>query len=107
MTGKEINKFLPLSEATYYILLSLTEPLHGYGIMQKVEGMSRGLVRIGPGTMYGAFNTLEKEGLIRMVREEQRRKSYALTDKGRQVLAAQIHRIEIMHGNGQAVLSQL
>ena len=107
MTEKEFTKYLPLSEATYYILLSLVEPLHGYGIMQKVEGLSEGTVSIGPGTMYGAFTNLEKEGLIAMVKEEDRRKSYALTAKGRQVLAEQIRRIDIMSRNGRDVLPKL
>ena len=70
MAEKDIIKYLPLSEATYYILLALVEPLHGYGIMQKVEGLSEGTVSIGPGTMYGAFTTLEKQGLITMVKAQ-------------------------------------
>jgi DNA-binding PadR family transcriptional regulator len=107
MATKEITKYLPLSEATYYILLALVEPLHGYGIMQKVEGMSEGTVNIGPGTMYGAFSTLEKEGLITMVKEEERRKSYTLTEKGKQVLTEQIHRLQIMTRNGRTVLARL
>ena len=61
MAERSITKYLPLSEATYYILLSLVEPLHGYGVMQKVETTSSGTVSIGPGTLYGAFTTLEKE----------------------------------------------
>jgi DNA-binding PadR family transcriptional regulator len=100
-------KYLPLTEATYYILLSLAEPLHGYGIMQKVERISEGTVSIGPGTLYGAFSNLEKEGLITMVKEEDRRKSYALTEKGRQVLKEQIRRLAIMAQNGQDVLPRL
>jgi DNA-binding PadR family transcriptional regulator len=107
MVEKNIAKYLPLSEATYYILLSLVEPMHGYGIMQKVERISEGTVSIGPGTMYGAFSNLEKEGLIAMVKEEERRKSYALTEKGRQVLVEQIRRMEIMSRNGQGVVGQL
>jgi DNA-binding PadR family transcriptional regulator len=107
MTEKEINKYLPLSEATYYILLALVEPLHGYGIMQKVEIMSTGTVSIGPGTLYGAFTNLEKTGLITMVKEEERRKYYALTGKGKQVLVQQIQRLEIMFRNGQTVLPKL
>ena len=107
MADDEIKKYLPLTEATYYILLALVEPLHGYGIMQKVEGLSEGTVSIGPGTMYGAFTTLEKEGLIKMVKEQDRRKTYLLTGKGRQVLAEQIRRNEIMARNGRQVLSQL
>lgn len=107
MADKDITKYLPLTEATYYILLALVEPLHGYGIMQKVEVLSEGTVSIGPGTMYGAVSTLEKEGLITMVKEEERRKSYAMTDKGRRVLAEQIRRIEIMARNGQTILPKL
>lgn len=107
MAEKDITKYLPLSEATYYILLTLVEPLHGYGVMQKVEAISDGTVNIGPGTLYGAFTTLEKEGLITMVKEEERRKSYALTKRGRQVLAEQIRRIDIMSRNGRGVLPKL
>ncbi len=47
----EIDRYLPLTESTYYILLSLVEPLHGYGIMQKVDVLSEGTVAIGPGTL--------------------------------------------------------
>jgi DNA-binding PadR family transcriptional regulator len=107
MAEKDITEYLPLSEATYYILLTLVEPLHGYGVMQKVETLSDGTVNIGPGTLYGAFTTLEKQGLIVMVKEEDRRKSYALTAKGRQVLAEQIRRIDIMSRNGRDVLPKL
>jgi DNA-binding PadR family transcriptional regulator len=107
MADKEITKYLPLSEATFYILLSLVEPLHGYGIMQKVQSISEGTVTIGPGTLYGAFTSLEKEGLIKMVKEEDRRKTYILTEKGRQVLAEQIRRLEIMSNNGKSVLPNL
>ncbi len=107
MVDKEITKYLPLSEATYYILLALVDPLHGYGVMQKVESISDGTVNIGPGTLYGAFTTLEKEKLITMVKEEERRKSYLLTAKGREVLREQISRLQIMARNGQSILARL
>ncbi len=100
MTDNEIEKYLPLTESTYYILLSLVEPLHGYGVMQKVETMSDGVVKIGPGTLYGAFQVLEKEGLIIKVGEEERRKIYQLTGKGRDVMMKQLDRLRIMVRNG-------
>jgi DNA-binding PadR family transcriptional regulator len=100
---KEYHRYLPLTESTYYILLALAQPLHGYAVMQKVETISQGMVRLGAGTLYGAFQTLEKEGLIRMVAEKERRKSYALTAKGRQVLSLQIERLAIMLDNGREV----
>ena len=102
-----IEKYLPLTEATYYIMLALVEPLHGYGVMQKVEEISQGTVKIGPGTLYGAFTTLEKEGLIIKVKEEERRKSYTLTMKGRTVLSIQIKRLELMSQNGLAFLDKV
>jgi len=104
---EDVTKYLPLTESTYYILLALVEPLHGYGVMLKVELLSQGVVKIGPGTLYGAFQQLEKEGLIIKVGEEQRRKSYELTTKGKTVLQDQIKRLEIMTKNGLEIISSL
>ena len=103
MVRDDINKYLPLTESTYYIMLTLVEPLHGYAVMQKVEEISKGTVRIGPGTLYGAFTALEKEGLIVKVKEDNRRKSYVLTPEGQKVLINQIKRLEIMTQNGLSV----
>jgi DNA-binding PadR family transcriptional regulator len=103
----DIRKYLPLTEATYYIMMALIEPLHGYAVMQKVEQISQGTVRVGPGTLYGVFDNLEASGLIVMVKEEDRRKSYVLTNKGREVLLSQIRRLEIMTSIGSAVVNQL
>ena len=100
MKEKTVLKYLPLSEATYYIMLALDKPLHGYAVMQKVEQLSKGTVRIGPGTLYGAFTSLEKEKLIEKVDENRRRKTYLLTYKGRKVLKEQVSRLEIMTENG-------
>ena len=96
----EITKYLPLTETTAYTLLALVEPLHGYALMRKVEEMSQHTVRLGPGTLYNAFVVLEKEGLIVKVSEDDRRKSYLLTPKGKKVLQAHIQRLEILVNNG-------
>ena len=92
----EWTRYLPLTESTAYILLALSEPLHGYGVMQRIEGMSEGTVRVGPGTLYGAFSTLEKDGLILKVGEQDRRKTYTLTEKGRAVLQEHLRRTGIL-----------
>lgn len=102
----DYSKYLPLSEASFYMLAALEQPSHGYAIMQKVEAMSGGSVTIGPGTMYGAFNTLEKQKLIVKVAEEDRRKIYALTDLGKEVLAEQVRRLEIMVQGARAALAR-
>ena len=75
--------------------------------MQEVEKISEGTVKVGPGTLYGVFTNLEKEGLIVKVKEEERRKSYTLTPKGRAVLLSQVERLEIMSRNGLAVSARL
>jgi len=90
------SKFLPLTEATYYILLALIEPKHGYAVMQMAEEISGGTLRLAPGTLYGAFTTLEEGMLIQMIGKEGRRKIYQLTDKGTGILQEQIRRLRIM-----------
>lgn len=100
----DVNKYLPLTEATYYIMLSLIEPLHGYAVMQNIEHISNGTVKVGPGTLYGVFMTLEQAGLIYKVKEENRRKSYTLTLNGKKVLLRQIERLELMSRSGSAVM---
>ena len=107
MIRDDTGKYLPLTESTYYVMLTLVEPLHGYAVMQKVEEISKGIVKVGPGTLYGAFTSLEKEGLIIMVKEENRRKSYVLTKKGKKVLTNHIRRLEIMYQDGISVTDML
>lgn len=104
---KSIDKYLPLSEATYYIMTALVEPRHGYAVMQYVDHISDGQIKIGPGTLYGAFQTLEKDGLIEMVEETERRKAYGLTQRGKLVLQAQIERLQSMAKIGGETLRQL
>lgn len=94
-----LSKYLPLTESTAYILLALSDPLHGYGVMQKVQTLSEDTVKIGPGTLYGAFSTLENAKLIVKVGEEGRRKVYKLTEEGKQVLKEHIRRTEILVKN--------
>jgi DNA-binding PadR family transcriptional regulator len=103
----DIEKYMPLTEATYYIMLALIEPRHGYAVMKKVDEITRGVVTIGPGTLYGAFTILEKEKLITRVNEEKRRKIYVLTPKGRRVLLQQLERLGSMIRNGADYFNKL
>ncbi|PAD39902.1 PadR family transcriptional regulator [Terribacillus sp. 7520-G] len=91
------TQYLPLTHTTFYILLSLTTPLHGYGIMQKVEEMSKGDVKLGPGTLYGALSKLEKQKIIAKTGEDgERRKSYVLTELGKQVVKSEWNRLQYL-----------
>ena len=99
MAKESKDKHLPLTEATFYILLSLVTPNHGYAVMQEVEEISQGTVRLAPGTLYGALTALETSKLITRVGADGRRKIYQVTELGRQVLRDQIHRYQIMLEN--------
>lgn len=98
LNEKLIKKYLPLTHTTYYILISLTSPLHGYGIMQKVEELSEGEVNLGPGTLYGALGKLEKNGLIKKISEEEndRRKSYIITALGMEISRMEFKRLKAL-----------
>lgn len=102
---KKIAGFSPLTETSYYILLSLFEPLHGYGIMKKVEKMSQGRVLIAAGTLYGAFTSLLNNQLIVLAGEDEnnsRRKVYQITELGKALIHFEINRLQEMVSNGLA-----
>lgn len=95
--------YVPMTETSFYILLCLKEPHHGYGIVQEVEGITNGEIRLAPGTMYGSLSKMEKDGLIEFVREEEKRKLYQITDLGNEVLTLELRRIERLYRNAKEV----
>lgn len=102
------NQNPALTEAVYYILLSLTEPLHGYGIMQKVEQLSGGRLRLAAGTLYGAISTMQEKGWITAPDgvSDSRKKEYVITDTGRRILRAEYARLVELVENGRAILKE-
>ena len=95
-----------LTEAVYYILLSLLEPMHGYGIIQNVEQLSGGRVRLAAGTLYGAINTLLEKGWITALAGEadSRKKEYVITEIGRDMLQKELQRLTELLENGKRLL---
>lgn len=94
-----------LTEGVYYILLSLLEPLHGYGIMQKVEGLSQGRVVLAAGTLYGALSSLTEKGWIQAMEENSgRKKEYCITDEGKEKVRREIQRLEELLQNGKMMM---
>ena len=91
--------YVPMTETGFYILLCLQEANHGYGIVQMVEKMTVGEIRLSPGTMYGSLSKMEKDGLIRFVREEEKRKLYVITELGKDVLDLEKRRIKRLYQN--------
>ena len=97
----EFQSQLPLTEATYFILLSLApSPRHGYAIMKDVHNLSYGRVTLSTGTLYTALKRLLDTGWIRRVDEAdaaangRRRKDYQLTDLGEHILQAEVQRLK-------------
>ena len=97
----------PLTEATYFIMLSLShEPRHGYAIMKDVQSLSDNRVILSTGTLYGALKRLLKQGWIERVEEEfdskngeetgRVRKAYTLTSLGRRILEIEITRLQVL-----------
>ena len=95
-----------LTEGVYYILLSLLEPLHGYGIIQNVEKLSGSRVRLAAGTLYGAINTLLEKGWIIALEGEadSRKKEYVITELGREMLQREVRRLWELLENGKHLL---
>jgi len=101
-----LNDHIALTESTYYILLSLYTPQHGYGIMQQAETLSHGRVRLAAGTLYGALNSLSERGWITALPGEagSRRKEYRLTEAGEQALRQELDRLKELVSNGESIL---
>lgn len=89
--------YVPMTETAFYILLCLKKPNHGYGIVQTVEKLTDGAIRLAPGTMYGSLSKMEKDGLIQFIREEDKRKIYQINDLGLEVLHIELKRIERLY----------
>ena len=103
-----MGEMIALTEAVYFILLTLTKPLHGYGIMQNAEMLSGGRVKLAAGTLYGAINSLLEKGWIAALEGEadSRKKEYLITDAGRDVLQAEIVRLKELLDNGTRILEE-
>lgn len=95
-----------LTEAVYYILLSLYEPRHGYGIMQHIKEISNGRVVLGAGTLYGAINTLLTKGWIKPQENDKdsRKKEYIITKSGKSAMDYEILRLEELIENGKRII---
>lgn len=97
-----------LTEAVFYILLSLDTPLHGYGIMQNVEHLSGGRVRLAAGTLYGALTTLTERGWIVSLGDESEGQQERVSDhaRGREAVRAELRRLHELTQNGDKLTSE-
>lgn len=99
---------IALTEAVYYILLSLMTPRHGYGIMQNAENLSGGRVKLAAGTLYGAINSLLEKGWILALpgEKDSRKKEYVISEDGKTVLKAEIQRLKELVENGTRIMEE-
>jgi DNA-binding PadR family transcriptional regulator len=105
----KIRQISPLTETTFYILISLMEPLHGYGIMQKVLKLSKNRIHLATGTLYGALSNLVETGLIVPKESDDsnpRRKIYHITKLGKELISYEINRLDEMVTNGKMLLKK-
>ena len=95
-----------LTEAVFYILLSLHEPMHGYALMQNIENLTEGRVALGPGTLYGAINSLVQKRWITALSKtvDTRKKEYIVTDSGHAALLKEVERLGELLRNSERIL---
>jgi len=103
MTMADIDALLPLSPAVFHILLALADDdRHGYAIMRDIEDRTDGVVRVGPGMLYGSIKWLVADGFIEEAgpkgKDDERRRYYRLTANGRALLKAEASRLEAAVG---------
>ena len=98
------EQFQTLTEPMYYILLSLLKPSCGVDIMESVERISKGRVKVGPGTLYALLGKFEKEKMIVEVEVVGRKRTYEITEKGRQILVEEYKRLLVLVEDGRELL---
>ena len=109
---RAVREMLPLPRATFHVLVALQEgPLHGYGVKQRVEALSEGMVRMAPGTLYETLHRMKTRGLIEEAEadlppeeDHSQRSYYRLTAFGLTVLTAEVHRLGAMVDHARALM---
>lgn len=95
--AKSIESLRPLSETAYYILLSLNEPRHGYGIIKYVEKLTNNRIKLGSGTVYTTLGKMSKAKVISVFQDKDRKTVYELTIEGKKMLELEINRMKIVY----------
>jgi DNA-binding PadR family transcriptional regulator len=92
---------MPMTETAFYILLSLFEPRHGYGIIRTVDEITKGRIVLGSGTVYGSLTKMQRDGIVAVYSNEERKTVYELTESGRKLLKLEIERLNELHKNAK------
>ncbi|WP_281657676.1 PadR family transcriptional regulator [Halobacillus sp. Cin3] len=96
---KPEKTYIPMTETAFYILLALTEPRHGYGIIKHVENLTKGRINLGSGTVYGTLTKMQRDGLIVKYADGERKKVYEVTEDGKRIMRIEIERLNELYNN--------
>ena len=94
-----VKNYMPMTETAFYILLSLYEPRHGYGIIRTVEEITKSRIILGSGTVYGTLTKMQRDGIIAVYSNEEHKTVYEITESGRKLLKLEIERLNELHRN--------
>lgn len=104
MEEKLRKKYCPMTETIFYTLLALLEPNHGYGIMKFVKDLTHERVKMGTGTLYTMLGRLVEDQMISVVNEEDGKKTYRITEDGKELLLMEMVRLRQQCENGEWIL---
>ncbi|NLC68696.1 MAG: PadR family transcriptional regulator [Clostridiaceae bacterium] len=94
-----------LTEVTFFILLALYTPRHGYSIMKFVEEKTRGRLILGAGSLYGAIKTLEERNWIKPVDDGSgRKKEYVVTGIGKEIAETELKRLKELSSIAEEII---
>ncbi|WP_318616186.1 PadR family transcriptional regulator [Sporosarcina sp. YIM B06819] len=96
---KVIKSYSPMTETAFYILLSLIEPRHGYGIIKHVEELTEGRLVLGSGTIYGTLTKMQRDEVITVYADEKRKTIYEITDVGKALMRHEMARLKELLAN--------
>ncbi|QBP43117.1 PadR family transcriptional regulator [Paenisporosarcina antarctica] len=88
-----------MTETAFYILLSLTIPRHGYGIIKHVEELTKGRLVLGSGTIYGTLTKMQRDEIITVYADEKRKTIYEITDVGKELMRHEVNRLKELHAS--------
>ncbi|CUU46881.1 PadR family transcriptional regulator [Clostridium beijerinckii] len=100
------EQFQNLTEPMYYILIALLIERCGVDIMDAVSEISKGRIRVGPGTLYTLLGKFEKETIIRETEVKGRKRSYIITEKGKQILLDEYARLNTLIKDGSLYMEE-
>ena len=98
--GRDKDALRRVGEASVLILISLADgPKHGYALIQDINDLAG--VELGPGTLYGALDGLERLGLIQSLPVDERRHPYRITAPGAEALRVHLDSLERVSAAGR------